>query len=92
MPRRWWLFRTPHRAFCFAAIDASLCVLERKVFAQAQHQLAHRGLALEVHVLVLDVAPESPNSGILKRSTRPVHANGDALALKHTGEAFAGEL
>ena len=70
----------------------TLAVVQNKVVAQAQQQLAHLGIALEVNVLVLDVAPESFNKNVVKSSAPPVHADGDAFSLEYPSEVRAGEL
>jgi len=35
----------------------ALAVVKDEVFCQADHQFAHRGVTVQIHVLVLDVAP-----------------------------------
>ena len=69
-----------------------LAVVEHKVVTQTQKQLAHRGIAFEVNVLVLDVAPQPLDKDVVKSAATPVHADGDALALEYASEVRAGEL
>jgi len=70
----------------------SLSVIEREILRQAHHQFRHVGVSLQVHILVLHVAPQTLNKDVIQCSSAPVHADGDAFALEHVGEGRAGEL
>jgi hypothetical protein len=69
-----------------------LAVVESKVFRQPDHQFTHGGIAIEVHVFMLDAAPQALDKDVVKRTTPPAHADGDCLALEYAREGIAGEL
>ena len=70
----------------------TLGVLEREVLRQADCQLGHVGVALQVHILVLHVAPKAFNEDVVQCSAASVHADGHTLALEHADKGVAGEL
>lgn len=49
----------------------TLAVIEDKVFRQTDHQFAHRGVTLQIHVLVLNGAPEPLDEDVVKHPPRP---------------------
>ena len=49
----------------------TLAVIEDKVFRQTDHQFAHRGVTLQIHVLVLNGAPEPLDEDVVKGPPRP---------------------
>lgn len=65
---------------------------------QADHQFAHRGVALQIDVLVLDAAPEPFDEDVVEHSPpsihghRPASADDNAFPFQLTGEGNAGEL
>ena len=50
----------------------ALAVVQREVFAQPHQQFAHRGIALEIDVLVLDVTPQPLDKDDVKSAATPV--------------------
>lgn len=70
----------------------ALLVIEDHVRRQAEHQLAHVAVAVQVNVFVLDAAPKSFNKNIIKSAPAAIHADGDTFALEHTREGVAREL
>jgi len=70
----------------------TLGVVEHKILAQSNYQFAHRGIAVEVDILVLDVAPQTFYKNVVKGPAPSVHADFDLLALEYPCEAGAGEL
>lgn len=70
----------------------ALGVVESKVFRQAHKQLAHRGIAVEVDVFMLDAPPKSLHKDVVIRPAPAVHADGDPLTIEHTRVGLAGEL
>lgn len=69
-----------------------LCVVELKVLRQLQQQLAHRGVARQVHSLVLHRAPQPLHKNVVERTTPPVLADADIVCFEHPGERVTGEL
>jgi len=69
-----------------------LGVVEREVLRQTDRQFGHVGVALQVHVLMLHVAPQALDEDVVQRPAAPVHTDGHALALEHAREGRAGEL
>jgi hypothetical protein len=51
-----------------------LAVVEHKVFRQTYQQLAHDGVTIEVHVFMLDTAPQALDKDVVKRTTSPIYA------------------
>jgi hypothetical protein len=70
----------------------SLAIVEREVARQPDGQFAHRALALQVHVFILDAAPQPFNEGVIQRPPGPIHADRNPFALKHAREGVAREL
>jgi len=70
----------------------TLAVIKGEVLGQADYQFAHRGIALQIHVLMLDAAPEPLDEDVVERAPPSIHADGDTLAFQHAGEGFAGKL
>lgn len=52
----------------------AFAVVKGEVLRQADQQLSHGGVALQIHVLVLDTAPQSLHKNIVKRSAASIHA------------------
>src|SRR5690349_4646245 len=69
-----------------------LAVIKREVLRQPDRQLGHGRVTLQVHVLMLDAAPQPFDEDVVQRPTTPVHADGYAFALKHAYESMAREL
>ena len=67
-------------------------VVFHKVLAQAQEQLAHDGVAVQINILMLDAAPKSFHKDVVIRAAPPVHTDRDLLSLEHPGKGLAGEL
>jgi hypothetical protein len=70
----------------------SLSVVKREVSRQSRVQLAHRGITVQVHVLVSDVASQALNEDVVQRMVTAVHADVNAFTLRHPGERCACEL
>ncbi len=67
-------------------------IVELEIVRQAQQQLGHAGIAFQVHVLVLDAAPEALHEDVVQGPPAPVHADVDAMPLENPGERLRGEL
>ena len=70
----------------------SLGVVEPEVLRQADRQLGHVGVALQVHILILHLRHKRSTKMLSKRPPAPVHADRHVFALEHAGEHIAGEL
>lgn len=70
----------------------ALLVVKREVARQPDRQLAHRRVPVQVHVFVLDVAPQALDEDVIQRPAPAVHADGHAFAQQHAGERLACEL
>ena len=70
----------------------TLAVVEGEIFAQANHQFPHRGVALQIHVLMLDVTPQPFNKNVVERSPPSIHADDHVFSLEDRSECIAGEL
>ena len=70
----------------------TLAVVEGEIFGQTNHQFPHRGVALQIHVLMLDVAPQPLNEDVVERSPPSIHADDHAFTLEYAGKGVAGEL
>ena len=70
----------------------ALAVVKDKVFRQAEQQLFHRGVSIDVHVFVLDAAPQPLDKNVIEHAPPSIHADGDTLAFEDAREALAGEL
>lgn len=63
-----------------------LAVVERKVFCQPNQQFPHRGVAIEVHVLMLDAAPQAlDGSGVWCTLARSGCGGGDGDGCSRLG-------
>lgn len=69
-----------------------LGVVERDVLRQSHRQLGHVGVALQVHVFMLHVAPQALDKDVVQSPTAPIHTDGHAFALEHVREGHACEL
>jgi hypothetical protein len=74
--------------FISQSLVRTIAVVHHKVLVQAQDQLAHGGVAIQINILMLDAAPKFFHI----RASPPVHADRDLLALEHPGEDLTGEL
>src|ERR1035437_5328781 len=63
------------RRFVVKRLMRALGVVEHKILAQSDHQFAHRGIAVEVNILMLDVAPQAFYKNVVKGPASPVHAD-----------------
>ena len=70
----------------------ALGVVKGKVFCQPDQQFPHRGVAVEVHVFMLDAAPKPLHKDVVVRPAPTVHTDGNALAFQNVREYIAGEL
>ncbi len=59
---------------------------------QGNDQFIHRGVAVERHILILDVTPQAFDKNIVKSRASAIHADGDVFALKHLRKGQTGEL
>ena len=71
---------------------ASFSVVKGEVFGQSDGELCHVAVALQVHVLILHVAPEPFHEDVIQGSATSVHANFDVFAFQNVGECRAREL
>lgn len=67
-------------------------VVELKILCQAQLQPEHVYIPFQVHILVLDAAPEPFHEDVVQRPAAPIHADSDVVRLQDAGESIAGEL
>ena len=58
-------------------------IVESKVFCQPNHQLAHRGVAVEVHIFMLDAPPKPLHKDVVIGPTPTVHADRKGLAFEN---------
>ena len=65
-------------------------VVEQKILAQPNHQFTHRGIAVEVDILVLDVAPQAFDKNVVKGPAASVHADLDLFALEYFPSVTTG--
>ena len=56
----------------------ALSVVEREIFRQATGQLGDRAVALQIHLLVLDAAPQPFDEDVVQGASTPIHTDGDA--------------
>jgi hypothetical protein len=63
----------------FQSLVRSFAVVEGEVSRQPSMQLANRGIPVEVHLLVLDVALRVLNEDVVQRSAPPVHTDVNAF-------------
>ena len=83
-----------YRCWCLVAqgrVDA-LVVVEVEVAAEAVGRLRHALVVPQVHVLVLDAAPQALDEDVVEAATSTVHADGHLTSLENVCEALAGEL
>ena len=67
-------------------------VVEHKVCRQPNQQLAHGGIAIEVHIFMLDAAPQALDKDVVKRTIPSILVFGDPLALEHSRVGLTGKL
>jgi hypothetical protein len=67
-------------------------VVKVPIAREANQQLRHAGVVVDVEVLVLDRAPQSLHENVVKRTPPPIHAHANALGLQPAGEGLGGEL
>jgi hypothetical protein len=70
----------------------TLGVVKREIFGQPNHQFSHRGITLQIHVFMLDVAPQALDKDIVKNAPPAIHADDNTFADEHAGKGVAGEL
>ena len=66
--------------------------VEGKVFGQADQQLAHRGIALQVHIMMRYASPEPLDEDVVECSPSAIHADDHASTFQYIGESRADEL
>jgi hypothetical protein len=59
----------------------SLCIVKDEVFRQNIQQFAHHCIAIDVHIFVLDTAPQTFNKDVIERPATTIHTDGDAITL-----------
>jgi len=59
---------------------------------QGNDQFIHRGVAVERHILILDVTPQTFDKNVVKSPAPAIHADGDVFALEHSRKGQTGEL
>ena len=75
------------RRFVLQCLVRPLCVVETEILAQPDHQLAHRGVAIEVHVFMLNVAPQAGGNTFctgMKKALQPIRRSAQDLAVLKT--------
>ena len=80
------------RRFVSQRLMRTLAVVEGEILGQADRQFAHCGIAIQIHILVLDASPETLDEDVVKGTAPPIHADDDILAFQGTREGLAGEL
>ena len=70
----------------------TLAVVESEILGQSDHPLAYLGIAFQIHVFVLDVAPEPFDEDVVKHASSSIPADDNAFSFQHVGEGLAGEL
>ncbi len=69
-----------------------ITVVEGEVFSQPNGEFCHVAVALEVHVLILHVAPETFHEYVVQGSTSSVHTDFDFFTLQNFCECRTREL
>ena len=67
-------------------------VVETEVAGQSCPKLGGRFVGPQVHVLVLDAAPQTFDEHVVHPSALAIHADRNGVVLEHVGERFTGEL
>lgn len=67
-------------------------VVEAEVGGDACLCLSQRGVFLEIHLLILDAAPQPLGEDVIMVGAFAVHADADAGSGQHIGESAGGEL
>ena len=67
-------------------------VVETEVAGQTCPKLGGRFVGTQVHVLVLDAAPQTLDEHVVHPSALAIHADRDGVTLEHVGERVRGEL
>src|SRR5665213_3181433 len=70
----------------------ALVVVKVQPTANAAARLLHRGVGLDVYVLVLQAAPQLLDKDVVQVTAFAVHTNADTPGRQHAGERLAGEL
>ena len=70
----------------------TLLVVKREEIGQSPVQGIHRGVVLQVDVLVLDRTPQSLDKNIVCRTATTIHADLDTMILQALGEGQTGKL
>lgn len=70
----------------------ALSVVEREIFRQAKGQLGDRAVSLQLHLLVLDAAPQPFDEDVVQGASTPIHADGDTFSLEYVREHRARAL
>ncbi len=69
-----------------------LMIIEVKVGRQASSQFGHRGIVLEVDVLVFEATPQAFDEDIVQSSATSIHTDADGGSFKTGRELIGGEL
>ena len=67
-------------------------VVEAEVAGETCPKLGGRFVGTQVHVLVLDAAPQTLDEHVVHPSALAIHADRNGVALEHVGERLTGEL
>ena len=67
----------------------ALGVVKWEIFGQTNHQFAHRGITLQIHVFILDVAPQPLDKDVVENASPAIHADDD---IGLTQEEFAAKF
>src|ERR1019366_750467 len=70
----------------------SSAVVKFEIPADRISRLSNAFIGPQIHLLVLDAAPQPLDEDVIPPSPFAVHADGDGVAGEHAGECRAGEL
>ena len=69
-----------------------LMIVKVKIGGQASRQFRHRGVVLEVDVLIFEATPQAFDEDIVQSSTTTIHTDVDGGAFQTSRELIGGEL
>lgn len=67
-------------------------VVELEISSQSLAEVCRRLVGTQVHVFVLDAAPQTLDEHVIDPAALAVHADGDVMGLESTCERLRGEL
>ena len=72
--------------------DGAWCCKKTEVAGQTGPKLGWRFVGTQVHVLVLDAAPQTLDEHVVHPPALAIHADRNGVVLEHVRERFRGEL